>query len=85
MVFLNALSHSSWYIFSNIYAIIGTVLVPFHEINVYPLFHSCLPNLRSYIKLFVGITLRFARYALFLALITYARGQHYAHKDHMIL
>ena len=83
-IILNALSHSPRYIFSNLYAIIGTVLVPFHEIIVYPLFHSCLQDLRSYVKLLAGITLRFARHVLFLALITYARGKHYALEDHVM-
>jgi peptide/histidine transporter 3/4 len=75
---IGALSHTPEYVFDNFYAITGLLLVPLYEIVVHPLFHSCLPILQSHVKVFIGFTLRIIRYAIILALMTYAR-QHYAY------
>ena len=82
-ILITALSHSPQYIFGNFYSITGVFLVPLYEITVHPLFHSCLPTLKSYVKLFIGLILCLVRYAIILALITYAR-QHHAHTDHVV-
>ena len=82
-IFITALSHPPQYIFSNFYSITGVFLVPLYEITVYPLFHSCLPTLKSYAKFLVGFALRLVRYATLLALLVYAR-QRYAHTDHTV-
>ena len=78
--FVNNVSRSPKYVFSNFYSIIALVLIPLYEIILYPLFNRCLPNLKSYKKAFIGITIRFVRYVILLVLITYVR-QHYGHLD----
>ena len=77
-MFIHALSHSPEYVFNNFYSIVVLLIVPLYEIVVHPLFHSCLPTLQSHVKLFIALTLRIVRYAIMLALMTYAR-QHYTH------
>ena len=77
-MFIHALSHTPEYVLNNFYSITGLLLIPFFEIVVHPLFHSCLPILQSYVKFFTGFTLRIASCAIMLALITYSR-QHYTH------
>ena len=77
-MFIHALSHTPEYVFNNFYSITGLLIVPLYEIVVYPLFHSCLPTLQSHVKVYIGFTLRIVRYAIMLALMTYAR-QYYTH------
>ena len=77
-MFIHALSHTPEYIFNNFYFMIALLIVPFYEIVVHSLFHSCLPILQSHVKIFTAFTLRIVRYAIMLALMTYAR-QHYTH------
>ena len=75
-MFIHALSHTPEYVFNNFYSITALLIVPLYEVVVHPLFHSCLPILQSHVKFFIGFTLPIVRYAIMLALITYAR-QHY--------
>ena len=77
-MFIHALSHTPKYVFNNFYSITALLIVPLYEIVVQPLFYSCLPTLLSHVKFFIAFTLRIVRYAIMLALMTYAR-QHYAH------
>ena len=78
--FINALSHPPEYVFNNFNYIVGLVLVPLYETAVHPLFHSCLPILKSHIKFFIGFIICLIRYTVTLALITYARHyQYFAH------
>ena len=77
-MFIHALSHTPEYVINNFYSITALLIVPLYEIVVHPLFHSCLPTLQSHVKVYIGMTLRIVRYAIVLALITYAR-QHYTH------
>ena len=81
--FLNSVSHSPRYIFSNFYSIIAPFLIPLHEIIVHPMFNQCLPRLKSYEKFLVGITVRFGRYVTQLGLLTYLR-QHYKHPENTL-
>ena len=74
-MFINSFSYTPEYVF---YSITGLLILPLYEIVVHPLFHSCLPTLQSYVKTYIGSTLCIVRYAIVLALITYAR-QNYAH------
>ena len=77
-MFIHALSHTPEYVFNNFYSITGLLLIPLYEVVVHPLFHSCLPILQSHVKFFIAFLLRIVRYAIMLALMTYAR-QHYTH------
>ena len=77
-IFIHALSHSPEYVFNNFYSITALLIVPLYEVVVHPLFYSCLPILQSHVKFFTAFTLRIVRYAIMLALMTYAR-QHYTH------
>ena len=77
-IFIHVLSHTPEYVFNNFYLITGLLLIPLYEVVVHPLFHSCLPILQSHVKFFIAFLLRIVRYAIMLALITYAR-QHYTH------
>ena len=77
-ILLRALSHTPEYVFNNFYFIAGLLMVPLYEIVVHPLFNSYLPTLQSHVKVYIGFTLRIVRYAIMLALMTYAR-QHYTH------
>ena len=77
-MFIHALSHTTEYVFNNFYLITGLLLIPLYEVIVHPLLHSCLPILQSHVKFFIAFILRIVRYAIMLALITYAR-QHYTH------
>ena len=72
-IFTKTVSHSPKYVFSNFYAIAGLLLIPLNELLLHPLFHRCLPNLKSLGKFLVGATLRFGWYVTILILITYAR------------
>ena len=77
-IFIHVLSHTPEYVFNNFYLIIGLLLIPLYEVVVHPLFHSCLPILQSHVKFVIAFLLRIVRYAIMLALMTYAR-QHYTH------
>ena len=78
--FINNISRSPKYVFSNFYSIIAPILIPLYEIIIHPLFNRCLPNLKSYKKTFAGIVIRFARYVILLVLFTYVR-HHYERLD----
>ena len=77
-IFIHVLSYTPEYVFNNFYSIAGLLLIPLYEVIVHPLFHSCLPILQSHVKFFIAFVLLIVRYAIILALITYAR-QHYTH------
>ena len=79
-ILIRALAHSPEYALGTLYTL---VLVPLYEITVHPLFHSCLPTLKSHVKIFLGFTVLLIRYTMVLALITYARQQ-YEHRYHNV-
>ncbi len=66
-------SHLSSYVFYNFYFITGTILIPLHEILVFPLFNCCLPSFKSYWKCLIGVLLYFVRYLILMSLLTYTR------------
>ncbi len=66
-------SRLSSYVFYNFYFIAGTILIPLHEILVFPLFNHCLPSFKSYWKCLIGVLLYFVRYLILMALLTYTR------------
>ena len=72
-IFIEEVTRSPSYIYSNFYAITSLVLIPLNEVFVHPLFYRCLPNLTAFRKFFIGGSLRFAHYGTLLALFTYAR------------
>ena len=64
---------SSGFVFYNFYFVAGTILIPLHEILIYPLFNRCLPRFKSYWKCIIGVLLYFVRYLILTALLTYTR------------
>ena len=64
---------SSEFIFTGLYFISGTVLIPLYELLVYPLFHWCMPDTKSYYKFVIGAFLRLGKLAVLLILVTCSR------------
>ena len=67
---------TSDYIFRNFYFISGTLLIPLHELFVSPLFHQCLPNLKSHWKVIAGSIFGIGKYIALITLITAFRQQY---------
>ena len=63
----------SSFIFTNTYYITGVLFIPLNEIVIYPLFHRCLPSIRCYWKVMIGVILHFGRYIALIALTTVAQ------------
>ena len=61
------------FITSGLYFIVGTAMVPLHELVVNPLFHRCLPNPQSTHKFIMGAILRIGNLLILLTLVTVAR------------
>ena len=79
LIFLQEVTHSPVYIYSNFYSIAALVLIPLNEVFIYPTFNRCFKNLNSIRKFIIGAVLKFGYYCTFLALITYARHS-FTHK-----
>ena len=58
------------FIFSDLYYIAATILIPFHEIIIHPVFQRCLPSISSHRKVGIGLTLQVIRYILMVILVT---------------
>ena len=59
--------------YSNFYSIGALVLIPLHEVFIYPIVNRCYKNVSYIGKLITGVLLRFVYFCTYLALITYAR------------
>ena len=68
------------FIFKNIFYIAPTLLIPFNEIFIHPLFQRCLPSISSHRKIVIGLFLLIIRYILMIIFVTLSR-QHYLIND----
>ena len=68
------------FIFNNIFFIAPTLVIPFNEIFIHPLFQRCLPNTSSHRKIVIGLILQIIRYILMVIFVTLSR-QHYLIND----
>ena len=68
------------FIFKNMYYIASTLLIPFNEIFIHPVFQRCLPSIPSHRKIVIGLILQIIRYILMVILVTLSR-QHYLMND----
>ena len=66
--------------FKNIYYIASTVLIPFNEIFLHPLFQRCLPSISSHRKILIGLILQIIRYIVLVIFVTLSR-RHYLIND----
>ena len=64
------------FIFKNMYYIAPTLLIPFNEIFIHPLFQRCLPSMSSHRKVVIGLILLIIRYIVLVIFVTLSR-QHY--------
>ena len=62
-----------WYFFTKIYHITIALLIPLNELVLHPLFHWCLPKIKCYWKIFLGIAINTRRYIVLIILLTKAR------------
>ena len=67
---------SYMFIFKNMYYIAPTLLIPFNEILIHPLFQRCLPSMSSHRKVVIGLFLLIIRYIVLVIFVTLSR-QHY--------
>ena len=63
-------------IFNNMFYIAPTLLIPFNEIFLHPLFQRCLPSMSSHRKVVIGLILLIIRYIVLVIFVTLSR-QHY--------
>ena len=68
------------FIFKNMFYIAPTLLIPFNEIFIHPLFQRCLPSIPSHRKIVIGLFLQIIRYILMVIFVTLSR-QHYLIND----
>ena len=64
---------SSQFIITGSYFICGTLLIPFHELIIHPLFYQCLPKANSTHKFLTGIILRLGKLIAQLIIVTFSR------------
>ena len=64
---------SSEFITNGFYYISGTLLIPLHELFLYPLFGRLLPNIKSHYKFMIGVFLHIIRLTVLLIMTTYSR------------
>ena len=67
---------SYMFIVMNMFYIAPTLLIPFNEIFLHPLFQRCLPGMSSHRKIVIGLILLIIRYILMILFVTLSR-QHY--------
>ena len=63
------------YIFTDTYYVTVAFSVPLNEFVIHPLFHRCLPNVRSYWRVCLGIMLHVGKYGALIALSLFANGK----------
>ena len=68
------------FIFVNMYYIAPTLVIPFNEIFIYPLFQRCLPSISSHRKIVIGLILQIICYILMVIFVTLSR-KHYLIND----
>ena len=68
------------FIFVNMFYIAPTLLIPFNEIFIHPLFQRCLPSISFHKKIVIGLILQIIRYILMVIFVTLSR-QHYLIND----
>ena len=68
------------FFFVNMYYIAPTLLIPFNEIFIHPLFQRCLPSISSHRKIVIAWILQIIRYILMVIFVTLSR-QHYLIND----
>ena len=64
---------SSQFIITGSYFICGTLLIPFHELIIHPLFYRCLPKANSTHKVMTGVILRLGKLIAQLIIVTFSR------------
>ena len=67
---------SYMFTFVNMFYIAPTLLIPFNEIFIHPLFQRCLPSMSSHRKIVIGLILQIIRYIVLVIFVTLSR-QHY--------
>ena len=67
---------SYMFTFVNMYYIAPTLLIPFNELLIHPLFQRCLPSISSHRKIVIGLFLQIIRYIVLITFDTLSR-QHY--------
>ena len=66
----------SSFIFTNTYYITAALLIPLNEIVIYPIFHRCLPNVKCYWKVLLGIFIHIGRYIVLITLVAIAQHRY---------
>ena len=66
--------------FMNMFYIAPTLVIPFNEIFIHPLFQRCLPSMSSHRKVVIGLILLIIRYTLMIIFVTLSR-QNYLIND----
>jgi peptide/histidine transporter 3/4 len=64
---------SSQFIITGSYFICGTLLIPFHELIIHPVFYRCLPKANSSHKFMTGVILRLGKLIAQLTVVTVSR------------
>ncbi len=64
---------SSHFIITGSYFICGTLLIPFHELIIHPVFYRCLPKANSSHKFMTGVILRLGKLIAQLTVVTISR------------
>ena len=72
------------FIYTDTLYITGAFLIPLNEILIYPVFYRCLPSIKSYWKVVLGISLHLGRYIVLVILVTIAK-QHYIQTNGCLL
>ena len=73
---------SSQFIITGSYFICGTLLIPFHELVIHPLFYRCLPKANSRYKFMIGVILRLGKLIVQLTIVTVSR-KYYLQTEHL--
>ena len=68
------------FFFADTFYITGTLLILLNETLIYPLFYRCLPSIKCYWKVVLGILLHLGRYIVLAILVAMAK-QNYLHTN----
>ena len=70
------------FLFTDIYYIAVTFMIPLNEIILSPIFHRCTPRTTRYLKTIVGIILQLGRYITLITLVAVAHNTNEAHNNY---
>ena len=70
---------SYMFTFVNMFYIAPTLLIPFNELFIYPLFQRCLPSIPSHRKIVIGLILLIIRYIMLVIFVIFS------HKHYLII